>query len=204
MKKWLMMALVLAAATAQAKQDSSQYCLVCHGSNAASNPTVKGPNLTILPAWYIKEQLLGFQKGWRSGGKGDIHGHEMLSVAKIMKPKQIEDAIAFIGKQPTKSAPVKLLKADISHGKSLYQSCAGCHGASGEGMAAVKAPPLAGQSDWYILKQLQAYKSGERGTASGDQNGAIMRQSAMMLGSDKDMQDVSAFIASLPAQKPKG
>ncbi|WP_417356333.1 c-type cytochrome [Gallaecimonas pentaromativorans] len=198
MRSWLLVMTLALAGAAQAKEDNAQYCLVCHGSNAQGNASVKAPNLTVLPDWYLKEQLEGFQKGWRGMTPSDWHGREMMQVAKIMKPAEIEHAIAFVRQQPLAPAKVKLLSADAAHGKRLYQSCAGCHGASGEGMSAVKAPPLAGQSDWYILKQLEAYKSGERGEAEGDQYGAMMRQAAMMLGSEKDMQDVSAYLAGLP------
>jgi cytochrome c553 len=42
------------------------------------------------------------------------------------------------------------------------ESCAGCHGAQGEGNAQVKAPRIAGLGEGYIARQLDAYANGAR------------------------------------------
>jgi cytochrome c553 len=41
-------------------------------------------------------------------------------------------------------------------------ACIGCHGARGEGNAALKAPALAGQAEPYLARQLAAYADGSR------------------------------------------
>ncbi|SHF09343.1 Cytochrome c553 [Microbulbifer donghaiensis] len=92
--------------------------------------------------------------------------------------------------------------ADAEAGKGLYGTCAACHGQAAEGSTAMKAPALAGQSADYLVRQLQYFRSGVRGTAEGDALGAQMRPMAQMLADDAAVENVSAFIAGLPAASP--
>ena len=50
----------------------------------------------------------------------------------------------------------------VGNGKKLYQKCIQCHGADGMGNQAEKAPRIAGQHDWYIKTQLNAFKNKKR------------------------------------------
>ena len=43
--------------------------------------------------------------------------------------------------------------------KTLYQTCAACHGAQGEGNPELAAPALAGQFEWYTQHQLENFKN---------------------------------------------
>jgi cytochrome c553 len=52
--------------------------------------------------------------------------------------------------------------AFAGRGAELYKTCVRCHGESGEGKLSEKAPQIAGQHDWYILKALNDFKSGAR------------------------------------------
>jgi cytochrome c553 len=73
-------------------------------------------------------------------------------------------------------------------GYQKTQMCAGCHGIEGWRTAfpeVYKVPKLGGQHQAYIVKALQAYKSGERSHPS-------MRAVAASL-SDQDMADLAAF-----------
>lgn len=202
MKKLLLICLSLlscSAVYAQSNQPDARYCLVCHGSNAQSSPVIGGPNLVILPDWYIKAQLIAFQKEWRGHTVTDLYGQEMMNIAKQMAPEEIDSAIAFIRTLPAINAPTSL-NGDATRGQTLYQVCTACHGSKGEGNQTLNAPPLAGQADWYLVKQLQNYKKGERGSHSQDINGLIMRQSMALLTSDTDIQDVVSYINTLPFQ----
>jgi len=69
--------------------------------------------------------------------------------------------------------------------------CAGCHGIAGYRAAfpeVYSVPKLGGQHAAYIVKALQAYKSGER-------RNATMKAIAADL-SDKDMADLAAYYAT--------
>jgi cytochrome c553 len=73
--------------------------------------------------------------------------------------------------------------------------CAGCHGIEGYKTAfpeVYNVPRIGGQSPAYIVKALQAYKSGERTHPS-------MRGIAATL-SDKDMADLAAYYATGPSK----
>jgi cytochrome c oxidase subunit 2 len=89
---------------------------------------------------------------------------------------------------------------DAAKGKGLYAVCSSCHGANGEGNAALNAPQIAGQQEWYVARQLNNYKAGIRGTHPEDVYGAQMRPMSMTLANEQAVNDVSAYIASL---KPK-
>jgi cytochrome c553 len=76
---------------------------------------------------------------------------------------------------------------DVAAGKARSAACAACHGANGQGVP--PNPPLAGVPEAQQVKALQDYKSGARANA-------VMKGLAAAL-SDKDMEDLSAYYASL-------
>lgn len=88
-------------------------------------------------------------------------------------------------------------KGDLKVGATLYKQCAACHGDKGQGMKALNAPKIAGQEDWYLIRQIKNFKEGIRGTNPKDVYGAQMRPMAMILPNDKAIEDVSAYISSL-------
>ncbi len=92
---------------------------------------------------------------------------------------------------------------DAAAGKAAYGVCLACHGANGEGNAAVNAPALAGQPAWYTARQLNNYKQGIRGTNPKDTYGTQMRPMSMTLADDTAIANVSAYIASLSPPKNK-
>jgi cytochrome c553 len=85
-------------------------------------------------------------------------------------------------------------EGSIDAGRTKSVTCAACHGADGNSVTA-EWPSLAGQHASYIVRQLQAYKSGER-------QDVTMTAFAMML-SEQDMLDLAAYFAAQTRQ-PKG
>jgi len=77
---------------------------------------------------------------------------------------------------------------DAAKGATAYATCAGCHGAGGEGMEAAGYPALRGHTAEYISEQLHAFKSGKRVNPT-------MNAMAQMLATDQDVADVAAYIA---------
>ena len=63
------------------------------------------------------------------------------------------------------------------------------------------APSIAGLSEWYIGAQLRLFQKGGRGTHFDDIAGMRMRPMALTLFSEKDVDAVSAYAASLPKVK---
>ncbi|HSV20362.1 MAG TPA: cytochrome c [Casimicrobiaceae bacterium] len=76
---------------------------------------------------------------------------------------------------------------DPAAGKTKAASCAGCHGANGEGKGSY--PALAGHSEADTVKALQDYKSGARPSP-------VMKPLSTPL-SDADMANLGAYYASL-------
>ncbi|MDO9181448.1 MAG: cytochrome c [Bacteriovorax sp.] len=79
---------------------------------------------------------------------------------------------------------------DAAKGAELYKQCIACHGEKGDGNLAQKAPRLAGQHDWYVLKQLQDIKAG------------VTRKNPVMIPflnklNEQDMKDLAAYISKL-------
>lgn len=86
---------------------------------------------------------------------------------------------------------------DPVRGKTLYATCGACHGMNAEGMEALNAPKLAGQEEWYTIRQLQNFKSGVRGGNPKDTYGMQMAPMAQILPDEQAMADVAAYIRSL-------
>ncbi len=78
-------------------------------------------------------------------------------------------------------------EGDVNAGKQQATACAGCHGAKGNS-AVASFPKLAGQHASYLIKELNALKSGSR-------NAPMMAPLAMGLD-DKSMANIAAFYAS--------
>lgn len=76
-------------------------------------------------------------------------------------------------------------------GAASIVACASCHGAQGEGMAATGFPRIAGQSAYYLGKQLAAYANGARVNP-------VMEPIAKALN-PQQIRDVSAYYATLGA-----
>jgi len=76
---------------------------------------------------------------------------------------------------------------DAQAGKNKAASCAGCHGANGEGNG--PNPPLAGIKEAALVQAMTDYKSGKRPNP-------VMKNFAAPL-SDQDVANLAAYYASL-------
>ncbi len=101
------------------------------------------------------------------------------------------------------SAPVEEIPEAQDPGKAAYMICSSCHGAEGQGNAALQAPAIAGQESWYLKRQIQKFKDGQRGTHADDTNGAQMRPMAQMLQDEAQIDTVVDYIAQLPMAHPE-
>jgi cytochrome c oxidase subunit II len=193
---------LLAGASALSAQDTEAgkatyaICAACHGANAEGNRALNGPALAGQEAWYLERQLSNFKAGIRGTG-ADVLGAQMVPMAAILATDaDIKNVSAFIaGLSPT--AITHDGGGDAAAGQALYGVCTACHGAAGEGNAALNAPMLSIQQDWYVVRQLENFKSGARGAHADDVFGAQMRPLAMMLPDAAAMKNVAAYIASL-------
>ncbi len=88
---------------------------------------------------------------------------------------------------------------DAGTGEALYAACVACHGANGEGNRSLSSPAIAGQSENYLVRQLQNFRNGIRGADPGDAGGTQMRPMANALADDTAVAAVAAYIAGLEA-----
>jgi cytochrome c oxidase subunit 2 len=109
-----------------------------------------------------------------------------------------EDFDNWLSQQPTFAETQAKYVGNASIGAAQYGICAACHGPQGEGVAAQNAPKLAGQSAWYLKRQIQNYKSGLRGTHEGDTFGRAMVGMVATLPDEDAIDNVVAHILTFP------
>jgi cytochrome c oxidase subunit 2 len=108
----------------------------------------------------------------------------------------------WLATQPTYAKTVAANKGDATAGQTLYATCTACHGAQAEGNREVNAPKLSGQAGWYLARQLQSFKSGVRGAHEKDIYAKQMAPFATMLADDDAINNVVAYIKTLPEVRP--
>ena len=95
--------------------------------------------------------------------------------------------------------PTALAEGDPVKGQEIFKTCKACHGQNGEGLQAANSPKLAGLHDWYLIGQLQKFRTGLRGSNPKDKFGVQMASVAKSLESDQAIEDVAAYIVTLKA-----
>ena len=95
------------------------------------------------------------------------------------------------------SAPIMGFGSDTSdaaRGQTHYSTCQTCHGVNAEGNQAVGAPRLVGLQEWYLVKQMQKYRTGLRGSEAQDTFGQQM--AAMAKSLDDNVGLLLAYLKS--------
>ena len=96
-------------------------------------------------------------------------------------------AILILGSVSMFSSRSANAAGDVQAGKAKAVTCAGCHGANGQGVA--PNPRLAGLKEDKLIKDLKDYRSGKRGNA-------VMKAMTNSL-SGQDIENLAAYFASL-------
>jgi cytochrome c553 len=174
-------------------------CVPCHGADGRGRLALRTPAIAGLPDWYVKTELTKFMTDVRGAHPDDMEGHRMRPMARTLyHPGDVEAVTAFVSKLPPVPVP-PVLGGDRDSGQVKYMSvCIACHGPDGRGNQALGAPPLVGQADWYLVAQMEKFKSGMRGAHPQDTQGSLMRAMSSQLRDTTDMRNVAAFIASMP------
>jgi cytochrome c553 len=118
-------------------------------------------------------------------------------LANCKSPEKQETNPKTDSVHPVAMMAVQPVAADLKNGESIYQkgtpagaaACLSCHRAAGEGQPAAGFPRMAGQSEMYLLNQLQYYKANVR-------KNPVMNPIASVL-TDKEMADVSAYMSQM-------
>jgi cytochrome c553 len=169
------------------------FCTVCHGAQGNGNPAIQAPKIAGIQPWYLRQELQHFRGKLRGIQPGDVSGMEMQPVAMQLNDQAIDAVAAYVSTFAPQPSPLTVT-GDVQHGRKLFAACASCHGPKGEGNDALHAPALAGQSDWYLVTQLQHFKAGLRGFAAQDVTGTQMRAAAAILPDEAAIKDVVSYI----------
>ncbi len=173
-------------------------CGACHGEQGQGDLTIRAPAIAGLPKWYVLKQLEAFRTGMRGAHPDDIEGLKMRPMSRQMKTLAEVDAVATYVSSLKGQKPAPTVKGNPAKGQASYATCMACHGPAGAGNELLKAPRINAQADWYLLAQLKKFRAGIRGTMPGDTAGATMRPMSMTLPNEEAMNDVVAYIATLP------
>jgi cytochrome c oxidase subunit 2 len=172
-------------------------CVICHGAEGEGNARLGAPRVGGMSEWYLSRQLEAFRNGTRGYGDEDIYGTQMRAMALAVESTGVLDELARYFASLTPPAPPETVSGDVEHGKQLYAVCAACHGADGRGNESLNAPALKDQHDWYLVRQLENYRSGLRGAHADDAYGAQMLPIVKSLAGEQDVIDVVAYINTL-------
>ena len=68
------------------------------------NYATHSPKLSGQEDWYVRRQLEHFKKGIRGAHIDDRFGHQMMSMARMLRnDKDMNDILAFMNKLPTQT-----------------------------------------------------------------------------------------------------
>ncbi len=172
-------------------------CSVCHGPQGEGNAVLGAPRIGGMAEWYLSRQLHHFRQGIRGATDEDAYGTQMRAMALALDDLEEADELArYLSMLAPPEAP-KIISGDVKRGKQVYGVCTACHGADGRGSKTLNAPALQGQYDWYLVRQLNNYRNGLRGTNQEDTYGMQMAPIAKTLTDEQDIKDVVAYINTL-------
>ena len=188
---------VATAADAVAGQSAYAVCSACHGAQGEGNQAMNAPRLAGQSGWYLRRQIAAYQRGWRGTAPGDVYGMQMRPMAMAIGSTEALDTLIAYGETLPDVPAAPTIQGDPAAGQAAYAVCVACHGADGRGNEQLGGPALAGQSDWYLARQLANYRQGLRGYVPQDSYGMQMKPMAATLASDAAVNDVVAYINSL-------
>ncbi len=168
---------------------AQQRCAVCHGDQGQS-VAPDFPRLAGQNANYLYKQLVDFSEGRR-------RSPVMLDKAQALSPEQMYAVgLYYQGLKPSVTlaadAPLAQVGQFVYDRGNPYTSlpaCVTCHGTGARGTA--ELPRLAGQHPEYLIKQVKAFKSGDRAN-----DNTIMHLIASRV-SDMELQAVATYLGGL-------
>ncbi len=168
-------------------------CASCHGQQGQGVSAQNGPRLAHLDPGYLDRQLEGFAAGER---RSPVMG----PIAKALTAAQRASLSAYFASLPAAyeagpadaTGPARGQELALTGDWSLKApACASCHGPRGQGVGSL-TPPLTGQSESYLVRQLTAFRDGDRTGPLGLMAGIAKRLSR------SDLRAAAAYYASQP------
>lgn len=166
------------------------HCIACHLQSGHGIQAMGAPSIAGLPRWYVTDQLRKFRRNERGFSDEDAQGILMQTNAYALD----ERSIAFVGRyieslERNQSRTTRNRSSGSDESLAYADACASCHGESCEGDRSQRAPPLINQQDWYLLRQLEKFSSGQRYHFDGYDPEKLSKE---------DLDGVISWIAQLP------
>ena len=161
----LVSASALGAEDADIAKLATQVCANCHGPQGDSISSAF-PRLAGQQSAYTETQLKAFKNQTRADPYAQAYMWGMASQLDENTMKRLADYYAGQRPKPGRTGDA----ARMTKGKNIFENglaeagiiaCATCHGENAQGKDAI--PRLAGQHPEYLVKQLAAFKSQQRG-----------------------------------------
>ncbi|MBQ62345.1 MAG: cytochrome c oxidase subunit II [Gammaproteobacteria bacterium] len=185
------------ASNAVAEDAGYAICVSCHSPDGSGNVALNAPAIAGQETWYMETQLKNFKSGARGVHESDIYGQQMRAMTLMLADDAaIASVSAYVSSMERKKV-ANTVEGNADNGKALFAVCGGCHGPDAKGLKMMNSPDLTAQQDWYLVRQLQNFRTGVRGTDPSDMFGQQMRPMAMMLADDQAVKDVVAYINTL-------
>lgn len=171
-------------------------CISCHTQDITNS---NYPRLAGLNPVYIKKQLKDFAKDKKTSGAR--YDEVMSPIAKAMNKDDIQNLAAYYSTLPftVKAKEIDTLTKEraqeLAHrgrAKLMLPRCEACHGANGEGFREL-FPPLAGQSEAYLIEQINRWQNAQR-----DNDPLSMMKNIADRLSEEDKIIISRYYSSLP------
>jgi cytochrome c553 len=197
----LAMLAVPAANADGAAQSAYKACAACHGDAAQGNATPGAPALAGQGSAYLQRQLQHFKTGVRGSDPRDTQGAQMKAMAATLSEDDILLLAEYLAALPlavTQSPTTGDLRNGNNH---FHAACGACHGGQAQGNPGLNAPSLVLLDATYLKTQYQNFAQGIRGAHAQDTYGRQMKMMSTSLPSDKDLDDVIAYIQSLGASQ---
>ncbi|HEY7774153.1 MAG TPA: c-type cytochrome [Marinagarivorans sp.] len=195
----------IASASGDAKKGEAHtaVCTACHGQDGNS-PMATFPKVAGLGEKYLLKQLQDI----KSGARPIV---EMTGLLDNLSDQDLADIAAYYNSKTTQLSGAKELQVltndgvevdALALGAKMFRggnqeagipACIGCHSPRGLGNGPAGYPRLSGQHADYVVKQLKAFRAGER-TNDGDTK--IMRSIAERM-SDAEITAVANFVSGL-------
>ncbi|MEZ5572690.1 MAG: c-type cytochrome [Halioglobus sp.] len=178
-------------------EDVYQPCIACHGDNAQGKAALGAPALAGQGSAYLQRQLQHFKTGVRGADPRDTQGAQMKAMASGLSEEDIRIVAEYLAALPTPEIE-NPAEGNLKNGNNYYQSkCGACHGGQAAGNPGLNSPGLAWLDAAYLKHQYRNFQLGVRGSHPQDTYGRQMKMMSTSLPSDKDLDDVIAYIQSL-------
>lgn len=191
---------LLTVSAAHANDDAkAKYlpCAACHGDAGQGNAALGAPALAGQESAYLQRQLQHFKTGVRGSDPRDTQGAQMKAMSATLADDDVVLISEYLAALP-QAIPVEALPGDLKNGNNYFQAtCGACHGGQAQGNPGLNAPALALLDAAYLKTQYENFRLGIRGAHPDDTYGRQMKMMSTSLPSDKDLDDVIAYIQSL-------